>query len=256
VETATRSLSARELTDRYGVIVDSLIAVVRGLDASRPARASGRAADAYVALLEATEAAERERVNLATALAARGAPNPPFPLRWVALEAAELDAFRQNATGRLAAELDAILFSPAGLRVRSIRARLEADVPRTVSRTSLGQWLAASGERLAALRRLEREAAAELEAAASGDLSTAEASFRRNLAVSLAVVILVVAFALVLRRSITRPLGDCRRRRAGCLGASSRPACRTPAATRSGTSLLRFAICGSPRSTSPRRSVR
>jgi PAS domain S-box-containing protein len=208
VETATRSLSARELTDRYGVIVDSLIAVVRGLDASRPARASGRAADAYVALLEATEAAERERVNLATALAATGAPNPPFPLRWVALEAAELDAFRQNATGRLAAELDAILFSPAGLRVRSIRARLEADVPRTVSRTSLGQWLAASGERLAALRRLEREAAAGLEAAASGDLSAAEASFRRNLAVSLAVVILVVAFALVLRRSITRPLGD------------------------------------------------
>ena len=85
-------------------------------------RASGRAADAYLALLQAIEAAERERVDLASALAAPRPATPPFPLRWVALEAAQLDAFRQNASSRLTAELDAILFQPASVRVRQ-RAR-------------------------------------------------------------------------------------------------------------------------------------
>jgi PAS domain S-box-containing protein len=208
VEAATRSLGAYDIAARYGVIADSLVEIVRGLDASRPARDSGRAADAYIALLQAIEAAERERVNLAAALAAPGDAVPRFPLRWVAWEAAELAAFRENAAGRLIAELDASLFQPAGFRVSQVRERLAEAARGSLDRTSLGQWLAASGARISDLRRVERETARELDSTASGDLGEAEANVRRDLAVWLAVLALVVGFALVLRRSITRPLED------------------------------------------------
>ncbi|TMM00713.1 MAG: PAS domain S-box protein [Actinobacteria bacterium] len=207
-EVATGSLSAEEIADGYGVIAAAMIGIVRDLDAGRPSRASGRAADAYVALLQAIEAAERERVNLAAFLAAPVPEGPPFPLRWVALESAELDTFRQNATGRLTAELDALLFHRAGLSVRRVRERLAQDPRTAVDPSSLGRWLAASGGRIGELRRLERQAAGELAEAALDDLDAARAEARRELVVLLAVLVLVSALALALRRSITRPLRE------------------------------------------------
>ena len=90
-------------------------------------------------------------------------------------------------------------------RVREVMVRDPASVRR---RVSLERWLAASGTRIGALRRLERDTAGELAATASADLDAARASAVRAVVASLAVLILVAGLGLVLRRSITRPLRE------------------------------------------------
>ena len=70
------------------------------------------------------------------------------------------------------------------------------------------RWLDVSGARIAGLGRLEREARVELAAAASRDLDAARMQVIRELALSLAILVVVTALALALRRSITRPLGE------------------------------------------------
>ena len=109
------SLTADDITAGYGVIANRLIEVVSDLDSGRPARASGQAADAYVALLRAIEAAERERAALAsaTAVPATHRRRPPLPGRRSRARSSMPSA--EHATSRLTAELDALLFTPAGL---------------------------------------------------------------------------------------------------------------------------------------------
>ena len=174
------------------------------LDAGRPTRASGRAADAYLGILRAIEAAERERLDVADVLAPRGEAQPSAGARWVTLESAELEAFRQNAGGQLATNLHAVLFSPAGVQVQRVRDEL---VSRPGSAVESGaRWLDASEARISQLRRVQDAAADDLAAAASHDLDAAEARARRDLALSLAVLVGVTGLALLLRRSITGPL--------------------------------------------------
>ena len=208
LQTGAGSLTEQEVAEAYGDIVRDLLDVVRDLDAGRPSRASGRAADAYLAMLQAVEAAERERLDVADALAPRGQGQPSAAARWVTLESAALEAFRQNASGPLVAELHAVLFEPAGVRVQRLRDELVSDPERTIERSSPDGWLDASGDRIAELRRVQREAGADLAAAASRDLDAARATATRDLAVSFAVLVLVTGLALVLRRSITRPLSE------------------------------------------------
>ena len=192
--------------ERYGVIIRNLLGTVGRLDAGRPTQSSGRATDAYVALLQANEAADRERIDVATVL------SEPVPRRSLtaitgrALETAELDTFRQNASGNLRAELDALLFSPAGARVQQLRTDLVSDPRRATTELSLQEWLAASGSRLHALRNLEGDSLGELQAAVSHGLDAARTASLRDLLVSIAVLFAVTILALALRRSIREPL--------------------------------------------------
>ena len=204
-QAAGGSLGLNEIVEEYGGIVRGLVGIVRDLDSGRPSRDTGRAADAYVALVQAVEGAEMERVTQAAALV-RG--TDLVRVRGVIVEANALDTFRQYGSRSLVAKLDGLLSGPADSsveRVRELMIRDPASLPR---RMSPERWLAVSGTRIRALRRLERETAGELAAAASTDLGAARASARAEAAVSLGVLLLVAGLSLVLRRSITRPLGE------------------------------------------------
>jgi PAS domain S-box-containing protein len=205
LQTAGGSLGPNEIVEDYGVIARGLFGVVRDLDSARPSRATGRSADAYVALVQAIEAAEMERVSQAAALL-RG---PALVrVRGVIVEANALDDFRENAAPRLVAELDALLSEPASSTVDRVREVMVREPQSVQRRVSVQQWLTASGTRLGALRRLERDTAGELAATASADLDAARASAVRAVGASVVVLIFVAGLGFVLTRSITRPLGE------------------------------------------------
>jgi PAS domain S-box-containing protein len=208
LQVSTGSLSVQEVSDAYSVIVSDLITTVGTLIAGRPTQASGRAADAYLAILQAVEAAQRERADVASVLSARGANPTAMASRWATLESAALDTFRRNASGQLTADLEAVLFEPAGITVQHVRDAFLSDPRSAAAHTSLATWLGASATRIDGLRSLESGAASELATSASHDLRSAQAGGIRNLSLSLGVLVIVTALALVLRRSIARPLHE------------------------------------------------
>ena len=122
VELASNSLTVPESADAYGSIIRDLLRTVRQLDAAAPTRPSARASQAYVAIVEAIEAAAREQVDVAALFASQPADGlaASSATRWSGLEAAQLDVFRDNATGPLAADLDAVQFSPSGITVTAV----------------------------------------------------------------------------------------------------------------------------------------
>ena len=206
------SLSVPDISASYGTRVNDLIGTVGDLIEDRPPQSSGQTPDAYLAMLQAIEAAQRERVDVAAVL---GAPRDQTALdqmtatsRWATLEGAELGTFRQNAPGRLAADLDAVLRTPAGIAVRTVRDDILARPRAAVAHTSLGAWLNATGTRIGALGRLESGTGRDLATTASRDLHAARAGGLRNLGLLLAVLSVVTALGLVLRRSITQPLSE------------------------------------------------
>ena len=201
----TGSIGVQELVEDYGVIARGLFGIVRDLDSGRPSRGSGRAADAYVALVQGIEGAEMERVTLAAALV-RG--TEAVRVRGVVLEAAELDTFRQYAARGLVADLGTLLSEPASATVDRARQLMIRDPASIQRQLTVRDWLAASGARIGALHRLKRESAQELAAASSKDLDAADATARRAVIASLCVLIVVAGLGLILRRSITRPLGE------------------------------------------------
>jgi PAS domain S-box-containing protein len=208
VETSSGSLSPEESADGYSSVVRGLLAVVRQLDDRTPTQRSQQAAEAYVAIVNAIEAAQRERVDVAVALTdpAHADTSRSNAARWEVLETYELDAFRDTSTGPLNANLEATLFSPAGMRVTAVREAIAAGSPPI--RTSLTGWLALSADRIGGLRRLEHASHRDLDAAAADNLRAAQHRGIRDVAISVAVLMLVVALALALRRSITRPLRE------------------------------------------------
>ena len=206
------SLSVPDISASYGTRVNDLIGTVGDLIEDRPPPSSGQTPDAYLAMLQAIEAAQRERVDVAAVL---GAPRDQAALdqmtatsRWGTLEGAELGTFRQNAPGRLAADLDVVLRTPAGIAVRTVRDEILARPRAAVAHTSLGAWLNATGTRIGGLGRLESGTGRDLATTASRDLHAARAGGLRNLGLLLAVLSVVTALGLVLRRSITRPLSE------------------------------------------------
>jgi len=209
---AGESLSVPDISASYGTRVNDLIGTVGDLIEDRPPQSSGQTPDAYLAMLQAIEAAQRERVDVAAVL---GAPRDQTALdqitatsRWATLEGAELGTFRQNAPGRLAADLDAVLRTPAGIAVRTVRDDILARPRAAVAHTSLGAWLNATGTRIGGLGRLESGTGRDLATTASRDLHAARAGGVRNLGLLLAVLSVVTALGLVLRRSITQPLSE------------------------------------------------
>ena len=212
LQAASESFSVPGTSTSYGVIVKNLISTAGQLVEDRPLQTSGQAADAYAAILQAVEADQRERVDVAVSLAAPPDQATLYQMagtsRWAALEGAELGTFRQNASGRLAADLEAVLFTPAGIAVQNVRGDILANPRTAIAHTTLDAWLDASGTRIGGLRQLERGAASDLATNASQDLRGARAAGLRNLGVSLAVLALVIAFGMVVRRSITRPLSE------------------------------------------------
>jgi PAS domain S-box-containing protein len=209
LQVASGSVSVPDTSTSYGVIVSDLIDTAGELAENRPLQASGQAADAYVAILQAIEAAERERVDVAAALIGGGVLDQlAGTSRWATLERAELATFRQKAPGRLAADLEAVLFTPAGIAVQKVRDEILTSPRTAVAHTTLGVWLDASGTRIGVLRQLESGAASGLATAAARDLQAARAGGLRNLGLSLAVLAVVIALGLALRRSITLPLSE------------------------------------------------
>jgi signal transduction histidine kinase len=206
------SLSVPDISTSYGSRVNELISTAGNLIGVRPPQSSGQAPDAYLAMVQAIEAAQRERVDVAAVL---GAPRAQMALdqitatsRWAALEGAELATFRQNAPGRLAGNLDAVLRTPAGIAVRNVRDGILARPRTTVAHTTLGEWLDITGTRIGGLSQLESGTARDLATTAAQDLHAARAGGLRNLGLLLAVLSVVTALGLVLRRSITRPLSE------------------------------------------------
>jgi signal transduction histidine kinase len=206
------SLSVPDISTSYGTRVNDLIGTVGDLIEDRPPQSSGQRPDAYLAMLQAIEAAQRERVDVAAVL---GAPRDQTTLdqmtatsRWATLEGAEFGTFRQSAPGRLAANLDAVLRTPAGIAVRTVRDEILARPRAVVAHTSLEAWLNATGTRIGGLGRLESGTGRDLATTASRDLHAARAGGLRNLGLLLAVLSVVTALGLVLRRSITQPLSE------------------------------------------------
>ena len=200
------SLGPEQAIAGYSVITQNLLGLAATLDAGAPSPAAARAAAAYGPILQTIESASRERVFVATLLARRGRRQQPTSSPWSALETAELNAFRENATGPLVSELNAVLFSPAGTAVQRFRDELAANPAAAIRGTSLQRWLAISNARINALRGVAGAAGRSLVDGVSNELSSARSRAVRDLAISLAVLVLVTALALALRRSITRPL--------------------------------------------------
>ncbi|MDF2265483.1 nitrate- and nitrite sensing domain-containing protein [Streptomyces coacervatus] len=208
VQTGTGSLTAATIAQQYQTTEEDLLDTVAALEAGRPTRAAGRAADAHIALLKAIEAAERERAELAVLLAAPAGRRPTVAVRWSALEEAQLREFRQNTSDRLRAELYATQFEAPGRAVRKVRDTLAESDPRAAHWPSYDRWLADSKARIESLRGIQDQAARELAVTAAHDLDSARTRAVRDLVGSLTVLGVVTVLALALRRSITRPLSE------------------------------------------------
>ena len=188
------------------MIVTDLIGADGDLLEGAPTQDSGQAADAYLAIVQAIEAAQRERADVATVLATPGHAELLAAAQWPALESAELGTFRRTAADGLPAEVEGVLFSPAGIAVQRVRVGFMSS-PAAVH-TPVPTWLAVSGTRIDGLTRLQRGAARSLADTAAGDLAAAQRGGIRDAALSLAVLVVVAALALALRRSITGPLRE------------------------------------------------
>jgi PAS domain S-box-containing protein len=211
LEAAAGATGDAAIADSYGLIVRDVLDLVRDLDSGhrRPTASVRNPADAYVAIQSAIEPAERERLDVAALLTPRGRARPAgWASRWAPLETAWLDIFRGTADSRLTTDLAASLFTPAGMLVTDVRSHLLASPRRIRRQTTLPEWLDASRTRIADLRRIAGGTRGELERVVARDLDAAVARRNRVLAVSLALLAAVAAVALVLRRSITRPLAE------------------------------------------------
>ncbi|MGW3307999.1 hypothetical protein ACWDG9_15600 [Streptomyces sp. NPDC001073] len=117
-----------ELAAQYDTIEGDLLEPAATLESGRLTRTSGQAADAHIALLNAIEAAVRERAELAVPFDTPDAPHAIATDRWPALEKALLDDFGRTASADLKGRLYAALLQHPGLVVRTTRETLASFV--------------------------------------------------------------------------------------------------------------------------------
>ncbi|WNZ14717.1 PAS domain S-box protein [Streptomyces sp. 11x1] len=209
VQTGTGSLPAQTVAQRYEAIENKVLDIVADLEAGRPTRASGRAADAHIAMLRAVAAAESERAELAILFHAPGDGHATAAAgRWTELEKAQLRAFQQTASDTLKAELHTVKFRAPGRAVRIARDLVADPDPQPVEWPSYDDWLSESAQYTDALRGIRDRAGRELDDTAHRDLRTTRARTYTELTICVVVLALVTFLALALRRSITRPLGQ------------------------------------------------
>ncbi|MFA9269332.1 MAG: EAL domain-containing protein [Baekduiaceae bacterium] len=218
LETARLTLDAggadpSEAATTTSDVVRNLALFVRSLHARGPTERAREAATANLALLGALEAARREQVDVWTAArdTAGSEAGLVAPSRWAALEAAAFDEARQWTRPRLASEVDAVLYRPAGIQVRTLRAVLTSGVGRPGSARALrwaDGWRDATQARIGDLRAVSRAATREQEDVVARDLSAANARLLITAVLSAGLLALVTALGLALRQSITRPLTE------------------------------------------------
>ncbi|WP_328870559.1 PAS domain S-box protein [Streptomyces sp. NBC_00287] len=208
VQSRTSALTAPGLAGGYDTVVRALLGTAVTLESGRSTRRSARAADAHIALLDAIEAAERERAELAVLFADPSASLALAADPWPALERSRLDEFDRTASDALRSKVYVTLLQEPGRLVRAVRATLADPRGRRADWPSYDRWLSASTRRIEALRGIQHQAAAELGRTAARDHAAARAREVRDLGVSLGVLVAVTVLALALRRSITRPLGE------------------------------------------------
>ena len=208
LQVSAGSLSAEEISDSYSVIINDLINTVGDLIAAgRHRPRAGQPTRTWPSCRRSRRRSGNAR-TWPRSSAAPGADPTAAASRWATLESADLDAFRRNATGQLTADLEAVLFEAAGITVQQVRDAFLANPVSAVAHTSLQTWLGASGTRIDGMRSLASGAADDLAATAAQDLRAARAGGIRDLSLLLAVLLIVTALALTLRRSITRPLRE------------------------------------------------
>lgn len=194
-------------------VVRNLSLFVRSLHARPPTTDAREAATANLALLGALEAARREQVEVWTAARATTGSRAGLiaPSRWGALESVELDDARQWASPRLASEVDAVLYRPAGIEVRTLRSELASGIgrpglPRAVSWAD--GWRDATRARISDLRWVSRAATREQDDVVTRALSDVNAQLLMTALLSAGLLAIVTALGLALRQSITRPLSE------------------------------------------------
>ena len=128
--------------------------------------------------------------------------------RWATLEGAELGTFRQNAPGRLAADLEAVLRTPAGIAVQKVRDEIFSPADHGRAHLAGGMAELRGDPDRRSVTAGERHGPRPGDHRVTRPPRGAVADGLRNLGLLLAVLSVVTALGLVLRRSITRPLSE------------------------------------------------
>jgi signal transduction histidine kinase len=186
----------------HDALVFPLLGVARGLAAHLDTPAPARTARLLLAVTTAKEATGQERTLLAGTLPAVSSASTRVRLAAAAAVARhELDAVRAAAGERLAG-IDRAL-GAAGVRtVRDLELRLLQPDPDLGVARDLGAWRGGLAVRAAALRRLERAVAGDLDAAALASLRQRERRLRDRLVLAGVVVLATLVAASLLLRGL------------------------------------------------------
>ena len=208
VELASNSLTVPESADAYGSIIRELLRTVRQLDAAAPTRLSARASQAYVAVVDAIEAADESRSTSPCSLQSpRMRSRPRAPRAGAASRPRSSTFFATTPPARLLPTWR--LFCSVRRALRSPPCAMPSPTERSThceNRPSLD----GSTRPTRGMRPCEtcRTGPGKSAAAASDDLAAARARSLRDISISLAVLLIVTGLALALRRSITSPLRE------------------------------------------------
>jgi signal transduction histidine kinase len=186
----------------HDALVSPLLGVARGLAAHLDTPVPARTARLLLAVTTAKEATGQERTLLAGTLPAVLSASTRVRLAAAAAVARhELDAVRAAAGERLAG-IDRAL-GAAGVRtVRDLELRLLQPDPDLGVARDLGAWRGGLAVRAAALRRLERAVAGDLDAAALASLRQRERRLRDRLVLAGVVVLATLVAASLLLRGL------------------------------------------------------